>query len=178
MKASHFTFIVLLIGLFYMAFSFMNKNSNEPIKGIQGQIKAPEIELFSPKGKLIKLSDFKGKLVLIDFWASWCGPCRKESPNVVEAYNKYRKGKFSNGNGFQVFSVSLDRDVEAWKNAIKIDNLSWSSHGIDTEGKAASSYGVNSIPTAFLIDGNGNIIAKGEQLRGLNLHITIDKYLK
>ena len=178
MKASHFTFIVLLIGLFYMAFSFMNKNSNEPIKGIQGQIKAPEIELVSPKGKLIKLSDFKGKLVLIDFWASWCGPCRNESPNVVEAYNKYRKGKFTNGNGFQVFSVSLDRDVVAWKNAIKIDNLSWSSHGIDTEGKAASSYGVNSIPTAFLIDGNGNIIAKGEQLRGLNLHITLDKYLK
>ena len=68
--------------------------------------------------------------------------------------------------------------MEAWKNAIKIDNLSWSSHGIDSEGKAAESYGVNSIPTAFLIDGNGNIIAKGEQLRGLNLHITLDKYLK
>ena len=178
MKSSHFTFIVLLIGSFYIAFSFMNKNSNEPIKGIQGQIKAPEIELVSPKGKLIKLSDFKGKLVLIDFWASWCGPCRKESPNVVEAYNKYRKGKFTNGNGFQVFSVSLDKDKTEWKTAIKLDGLVWKSHGIDTDGLAAESYGVNFIPSAFLVDGEGNIIAEGEELKGLQLHITIDKYLK
>mgnify|MGYP000126373881 FL=1 len=172
MKFSGFLFIGLLAALFYFSFTIENndvstKNGN-----------APEIELVSPKGKLIKLSDLKGKLVLIDFWASWCGPCRNESPNVVEAYSKYRNAKFTNAKGFDVFSVSLDRDVEAWKNAIKIDNLSWSSHGIDSEGKAAESYGVNSIPTAFLIDGNGNIIAKGEQLRGLNLHITLDKYLK
>jgi thiol-disulfide isomerase/thioredoxin len=172
MKFSGFLFIGLLAALFY--FSFTIENNDDSTKNGN----APEIELVSPKGKLIKLSDLKGKLVLIDFWASWCGPCRNESPNVVEAYSKYRNGKFTNAKGFDVFSVSLDRDVEAWKNAIKIDNLSWSSHGIDSEGKAASSYGVNSIPTAFLIDGNGNIIAKGEQLRGLNLHITIDKYLK
>ena len=71
------------------------------------------------------MSDLKGKLVLIDFWASWCGPCRKESPNVVEAYNKYRKGKFTNCNGFQVFSVSLDKDKTEWKTAIKLDGLVW-----------------------------------------------------
>jgi thiol-disulfide isomerase/thioredoxin len=172
MKFSGFLFIGLLAALFYFSFTFENKDTSTK----NGN--APEIELVSPKGKLIKLSDLKGKLVLIDFWASWCGPCRNESPNVVEAYSKYRNAKFTNAKGFDVFSVSLDRDVDAWKNAIKIDNLSWSSHGIDSEGKAASSYGVNSIPAAFLIDGNGNIIAKGEQLRGLNLHITIDKYLK
>jgi thiol-disulfide isomerase/thioredoxin len=172
MKFSGFLFIGLLAALFY--FSFTIENNDDSTKNGN----APEIELISPKGKLIKLSDLKGKLVLIDFWASWCGPCRNESPNVVEAFSKYRNAKFTNAKGFDVFSVSLDRDVEAWKNAIKIDNLSWSSHGIDSEGKAAESYGVNSIPAAFLIDGNGNIIAKGEQLRGLNLHITIDKYLK
>ena len=172
MKFSGFLFIGLLAALFYFSFTI----ENDDVSTKNGN--APEIELLSPKGKLIKLSDFKGKLVLIDFWASWCGPCRKESPNVVEAYNKYRKGKFSNGNGFQVFSVSLDKDKTEWKTAIKLDGLVWKSHGIDTDGLAAESYGVNFIPSAFLVDGEGNIIAEGEELKGLQLHITIDKYLK
>ena len=172
MKSSSFLFIGLLAALFYFSFTFENNEDNTK----NGN--ATEIELVSPKGKKIKLSDLKGKFVLIDFWASWCGPCRVENPNVVEAYKKYRKGKFKNGKGFEVFSVSLDREVEAWKNAIKIDHLDWSTHGIDSEGKASESYGVNSIPSAFLIDGDGNIIAKGQELRGLNLHITLDRYLK
>jgi thiol-disulfide isomerase/thioredoxin len=138
---------------------------------------APEITINSPSGKKISLSKLRGKLVLIDFWASWCGPCRNESPNVVEAYKKYKNRKFINGNGFEVFSVSLDKDDGAWKNAIKEDKLIWKNHGIDKEGKAASIYGVSSIPSAFLIDGDGHILAQGEKLRGLNLHITIEKYL-
>lgn len=138
---------------------------------------APEIMLNSPYGKKVKLSDLKGKLVLIDFWASWCGPCRRESPNIVEAFQKYRNKKFFNGKGFEVFSVSLDTDYKAWKSAIKSDKLIWKNHGIDREGKASADYGVVSIPSGFLVDGKGNIIAEGEKLRGLNLHITIEKYL-
>ncbi|MEY4351749.1 MAG: hypothetical protein RL078_1828 [Bacteroidota bacterium] len=139
---------------------------------------APEISLLSPKGKTLKLSTLRGKMVLIDFWASWCGPCRKESPNVIEAFQKYHTKEFKDAKGFEVFSVSLDRDQEAWKQAILTDHLSWKYHVLDLEGLAAANYQVATIPNAFLVNGAGEIIARGEELRGLNLHITLDKYLK
>lgn len=140
--------------------------------------KAPEIELVNPTGKMIKLSDLKGKMVLIDFWASWCGPCRNENPHVVEAFHKYNKSKFKNAKGFEVFSVSLDRTIEPWVKAIEDDKLVWKNHGWDKEGVASRTYGASSIPFGVLVDGKGMIIAKGQELRGLGLHIVLDKKLK
>lgn len=138
---------------------------------------APDISLPNPNGKEYSLSDLKGKIVLLDFWASWCGPCRRENPNVVKVYDKYK------AQGFTVFSVSLDgidsrtrtrfgneeaasqyleNQKQRWVEAIKQDNLKWEYHVSDLqkwESAPAATYGVRSIPRTFLIDREGNIAA-------------------
>lgn len=139
----------------------------EVVEGINLGNKAPEIMMAAPKGHVYTLSAFKGKMVLVDFWASWCGPCRAENPAVVAAYNKYHALDFKNGKGFEILSVSLDQNAAAWEKAIEKDMLVWPYHVSDLQGwnnAAALKYGVNSIPTNVLVDGNGIIIAKN--LRG------------
>jgi len=147
--------------------------------GINIGNKAPNISEKGVNGEIINLSDIKGKLVLIDFWASWCGPCRRENPDVVSAYKKYTNQKFQNGNGFTIFSVSLDQDKTSWEGAITKDQLEWPYHVSDLKGwyaKYAGVYKVNSIPSNFLIDGNGIIIAKN--LRGPMLDKALNQLLK
>jgi thiol-disulfide isomerase/thioredoxin len=125
---------------------------------------APEIVLNNPQGKEMKLSDLRGKYVLIDFWASWCGPCRKENPNVVRLYNKYKN------ENFDIYSVSLDKDKDKWVKAITADGLVWNHHVSDLkywDSEVVGKYQIKGIPHTVLIDPEGKII--GTKLRGASL---------
>lgn len=142
---------------------------------------APELAYPSPQGKLISLKEInKGRYILLDFWASWCGPCRMSNPGLVKMYEQYKDKKFKKASkGFTVFSVSLDRKKEAWEKAIATDHLSWPYHISDLkswQSEAAAAYGVQYIPQAFLIGPDGKIIGKYNSAEAAAAEL--DKFLK
>lgn len=138
------------------------------LKGVNVGSEAPEISLNTPEGKLLSLSSLKGKYVLIDFWASWCGPCRKENPNVIKTYARFKD------KGFEIYGVSLDQDRSAWLKAIEADRLTW-KHVSDLQywnSVAAQAYQVSAIPMTFMLDKEGKIIAKGLRGEALDQFLT------
>ncbi len=146
--------------------STLSKKSKESFKNALVDVGsvAPEISYPSPDGKVISLSSLRGKYVLIDFWASWCSPCRRENPNLVSNYKRFHS------KGFEIFQVSLDKTKDAWVKAIEKDNLLWPNHVSDLkywDSEPARQYNVRSIPSNFLLDPDGKVIAK--DLRGIAL---------
>lgn len=141
------------------------------LKTVQVGQQAPAFSMTTIDGKTVNLADFKGKYVLLDFWASWCMPCRQENPNVLKAYNTYKDKNFT------VFGLSLDKDPKAWAQAVAADGLTWThaSELKDFEGPTVRLYQIEAIPSSFLLDPNGKIIAKN--LRGEELNQFLAKHL-
>jgi len=133
---------------------------------------APALTVHDGNGAPVSLSGLKGSVVLVDFWASWCGPCRRNNPHLARLYKKYHQ------QGFEILGVSLDDNLDAWKTAIAQDKLSW-LQSIDEKGgngPSAAAYGVMEIPASFLLDKNG--VIRGVNLEGWGLESGIKSLLK
>jgi len=146
--------------------------------GLEPGNKAPEIKLPTTKGDTVALSSLKGKLVLIDFWGTWCAPCVAEQAELAKLYNKYKRSTFTNGKGFEIYGVSLDAKKFNWENFITTNKINWIqvSDLKFWRSPVAKTYNIQALPFNILMDSNGIILAKN--LHGMDLEKSIAKFLR
>ncbi len=165
--------LLLTAVVFCSYFSTVNAQTT----GLEIGNKAPEIKLPTPKGDTLALSSLKGKMVLIDFWGTWCAPCVAEQSELAKLYLKFKHSSFTNGKGFEIYGVSLDLKKSNWENGIASQKINWIqvSDLKYWRSPVAKTYNIQELPFNLLIDGNGIILAKN--LHGINLEKGIAKYL-
>jgi thiol-disulfide isomerase/thioredoxin len=174
-----FFVIYLTIFLFLIISSGNAYSQSKKETGLQTGNVIPDITLNDVDGNPLSISQLRGNIVFVDFWASWCRPCRRENPVIVETYNSFSNKKFRNADAFKIFSISLDKNRADWIKAIGDDKLTWKEHVSDLQGwrsGAAKKFNVRAIPMNYLIDANGVIIAK--DLRGYQLKETLEKLVE
>ncbi len=171
-------FAIFCLTFFYQCYNADRKvkaDTPEPAKvGINIGEQAPNLSYPNPEGKIISLYSLRGKIVLIDFWASWCSPCRRENPKLVAVYKELKDKKFSKGDGFTVYSISCDRTKKDWTEAIVKDQLIWGNHVSDLKGweaEATYTYNISAIPSNILIDGDGIILVKDLHVETLRTYL-------
>lgn len=161
----------LTILIFILAIGIIiAKNFRKKPKFINGEA-APGFSWTGPDGNTFTLEDFKGKYVLLDFWGSWCPPCRKENPHLVSLYKKYNKAEFKDAIGLDIVSIGIETDENNWRKAIEKDGLIWPHHYSDFKrfkSEIVMQYGVKNVPTKYLLDEGGYIIGVNQSIENLD----------
>ncbi|NCU34579.1 TlpA family protein disulfide reductase [Candidatus Falkowbacteria bacterium] len=178
MMKKYFIITMIIITTLFFSASLI-KAQVAPTIGVEPGNILPDITLNDLDGNPHKISELRGSIVLVDFWASWCRPCRRENPVLVKTYRDFKNKRFKDADGFKIFSISFDKTRQDWSKAIETDGLFWDIHASDLQGwhsTAAIKYNVRAIPMNFLIDQKGVIIAKN--LRGHQLGEALQKLVK